>query len=477
MNASTANLLRCGRVKRPREQLLLLSCLALCLALPGYGAPPRVDARAYYDRYVSNLGAIEAEIDSIVPAAEAAAKLYVGGRNLGVRGGAGLREELGGRSGGLMPYHAERGNAGDIMIYAFGVRTSRKTGLADSLDKELADAETLAAGGSLVIGIASLEQLEKLGRLDRARSICAFLLDNRAGPTDGMATDGQGRPLLSTFVTANPVVLWVWQAEFFAACTRLGKTPTMWQSIAVDRDLKRAKRYKKVRFHEDQQVHPIKPGRLGRAYLHELRRVLEDIADKSWPALMQTALRAAEVLRGGGRVQVLAQGHYPPHHHRGGYATDPGHLSELSKPGKADFAIALGYCAPPGHPRWARLDELRGAGQGVAWITSGYMNRNQEFLRDNEIFLDQQWAEGDALVAVEGYDVRICPPSGIAAEVIMWMVKAQVYRELKGVPENARMRKVSDEGVRGPPEADRSPLFDSPLGPRPSSSTPGGDAM
>ena len=464
-------------MQRMRKLLLLLSGLVLWLALPGYGAPPRVDARAYYDRYVSNLALIEAEIDSIVPAAETAAKLYVAGRNLGVRGGAGLREELGGRSGGLMPYRAERGDAGDIMIYAFGVRTSRETGPADSLDKELADAETLAAGGSLIIGIASLEQLEKFGRLDRTRSICAFLLDNRAGPIDGMATDGQGRPILSTFVPANPAVLWIWQAEFFAACTRLSRTPTMWQSIIVDRDLKRANRYKKIRFHEDLRVPPIEPGRLGRAYLHELRRVLKDIADKSWPALIQTASRAAEVLRRGGRVHVLAQGHYPPHHHRGGYATDPGHLSGLSRPGKGDFAIALGYCAPPGHPRWARLDELRAAGQGVAWITSGYMQRNREFLRDNEIFLDQQWAEGDALVEVEGYDVRICPPSGIAAEVIMWMVKAQLYHELTNVPKKAREREGSDEaiparrkqrgdGVESPPEVDRAlPLVPSRIRP------------
>ncbi len=408
-----------------------IACLGLLLTPLATDCQARSDATGYFDWYQSNLSAIKRTIPSIVPAADAAADRYIAGKNFGVRGGAGLNAEFGGRSGGLMTYHATRGEPGDVIIYALGVVSSGKEDPVTVLKRELDDAEQLTEEGSLVIAIASVKQLSKYNQLERARRVCQFVLDNCASANDALTSDADGRRILPQYVLANPAVLWAWQGEFFAACTRRGKTPTMWQSIAVDRDLKRRDLYEGKRFHDTMQVKPVKAGMLGHTYIEQLRGVLGKIRTDSWPAIMQTATRSVEVIRHGGKVQVYAQGHYPPVHHRGGFAGDPGHMTPLSSAGESDFAIALGYCAPPGHPRWSRQDALRKAGRGVAWITSGYMNRNEEFVRDNEIFVDQQWAEGDALVPVDGYDVLLCPPSGITAELIMWMIKAQVYHDLQ----------------------------------------------
>lgn len=52
------NLLRCGRMKGPREQLLLVANQALCLSSAAYGTPLGIDGRACYDRHIPNLGKI-----------------------------------------------------------------------------------------------------------------------------------------------------------------------------------------------------------------------------------------------------------------------------------------------------------------------------------------------------------------------------------------------------------------------------------
>lgn len=398
-------------------------------------------AEAYFFWTLSVLSQAETNMPVITGAAQVAADAFVAGRDLGVRGGAGLSEELGARSGGLCVYRATKGNPGDVVLYAFGVATDKDKDVSVLLERELSDAESLKAAGSTVIGLASFRQLEALGKMDRAKEVCAALMDNGGPAGDGLFTGSDGKPAVPTFVTADAIVSWVWMAEFYAACTRAGKTPAMYQSVLNDPDRVRYNKYLKVRFHDDMTVAPIPAGQLGRAYITAIRGMLDTVRRDHWQALADAARRAAGTIRDGSQVHVFARGHYPPRHVGGQLAADRSGFRRMQKgaaavpgdPGKDDFAIAAGYSLPPGDEWWGGADQrLRQAGRGVCWIISGHRTR-PEHLRVNELLLDQVWPDGDAALAIPGYDVGICPPSGVMAEAVLWMLTGEAWAQAGGL--------------------------------------------
>ena len=103
-------------------------------------------AEAYFVWTLSALSQAETNMPVIAEAAQVAADAFVAGRDLGVRGGAGLNEELGARSGGLCVYRATKGNPGDVVLYAFGVATDKDKDVSVLLERELSDAESLKIG-------------------------------------------------------------------------------------------------------------------------------------------------------------------------------------------------------------------------------------------------------------------------------------------------------------------------------------------
>ena len=394
-------------------------------------------ARAYMNWLQAAVVQIEEDLVEISAAGERAAPLFLDGRNLGVRGRGGLASELGGRAGGLMSYRGQPGNAGDIILYALGVPTNADADLTEQLVRELSDAQSLKNQGSLVIGIVSIAQLESLGKLDAARQACSVLLDNHAPADDGALTDRSGRKVGPTITVANAIVAWAWTCELFAACTRAGKTPTVFQSLVQDKDRARYKRYEGVRFHEDRQVPPQASGALGRLYLQELRRILREIGTASWTDLVRASDRARETLLDGGRVYVAAQGHYPVHHIGRVLPSDPGDFDPVINakgkpaqvPGLNDLVIAVGYCFPPGAPEWKNMPWLGEAGRGVIYVLAGHDTPRNSLSR-REWLVDQQWPVGDAVVRVEGYDVRIAPVSGITSIAMLWMIQMQVHEDV-----------------------------------------------
>lgn len=416
----------------------------IAFALPAFAVDQAPTADAYRQWLLATMDLVETNLPSITQAAQLAADQFIAGRDLGVRGGAYLSEELGARAGGLCAYRAKKGVPGDLIFYAFGVATQKDPIVGDLLNKELADAEALAAAGSTVIGLASYKQLAAAGQLERARNACKILLDNFAPAGDGLFPDAEGRPNIPTFTTANVIVAWVWTAEFFSACTRAGYTPAMYQSILNDPERTRYAKYLNVRFHDDLKVAPIPAGQLGVTYLAELRDLFTAVRETQWQALADTARRAAQTLRDGGKVYVFSIGHYSPTHTGGQLLTDSAGFERLilpratSKveypiPGAADFGLAIGYSVPPGDAWWNGADTLlRKAGGGVSWIISGH-RMQPDSLRANEQIIDMCWPDGDAAIKIPGYDVNICPPSGVMGEALMWMVTAEVWAQSTGI--------------------------------------------
>ena len=82
------------------------------------------------------------------------------------------------------------------------------------------------------------------------------MLDNHAPAGNVLMRNKQGKAIVPTFTCANAVVMWTWCAEFFAACTQLGKTPVMYKSYLAPGGYERAARYKSDRGHFDPQSVP-----------------------------------------------------------------------------------------------------------------------------------------------------------------------------------------------------------------------------
>jgi uncharacterized phosphosugar-binding protein len=438
------------------RSLLVLLCL---MVLPGCAtsrpvAAAATPAGAYLDWTLRTLDAVDADMARITQAAELAAERYVAGKLLTVRGGVGLNDELSARSGGFVTTRGQKPGPGDIVLYALGVTTARQPDARKTLDVELAEIEQLRGKDVLAIGIASFEQLQSLGMLERAQAACAVLLDNHAPAEDGLFRDGAGRPMIPTFITANPIVAWTFCAELFGACTRRGRTPTMYQSIVQDSDRERYNRYAGRQFHDDLSVQPQAAQTLGRAYLQGMRRILVEIGRRSMEPILIASRQAAAAIADGGKAFLLTTGHYPPYHRPGTLNHDPAvftsmnaglKLTQTPAPGNRDYVVAIGYCLSPsetfnGRSLWIDPAALREAGRGVAWVAAGYSFKPGD-LRTNEVLVDQCWPEGDAVVevpgvpGVPGYDVRICPPSGITATAIMWMITAQTWSELQATGE------------------------------------------
>jgi uncharacterized phosphosugar-binding protein len=454
--------------KLKNQSLLALALAAsfltgpLAPALTWADSPPAITtpagqapAAAAYINFVETVMAqVRNDIPQITKSAQAAATAYIAGKDLGVRGGMGLNEELGARAGGICLYRCTPGKPGDTILFAFGVIGPKDAANPKAaLEKEIAAAKDLKEKGSLVYGIASIDHLKSLGLLDAATAATTDLFDNHCPAGDGLvkSTDKQ---LIPTFTTANAIIGWVWMAEFFAACTRQGKTLAMYQSIVNDKDRTRYNKYAKVRFHDDMSVAPIPAGQLANVYLDSLISSFNNIKSKGWPALTQATDKIAKTLKSGNKVHLFATGHYPPYHSEGQLAADPRIFTVVKPdtqkidkknpdapptvvpgspdPGANDLSIAIGYSLPPGPDHqmfWGSGDEkLRKAGQGVIWVISSVRTKPAD-LKPNEILVDQSWADGDAAIPIKGYDVNICPPSGVLAEALMWALTAQALAD------------------------------------------------
>ncbi len=422
----------------------VLSLLMLMLTSPMLRADEAPHARAYLDLLGARLTLIDTQMPTISRAAEQAAKAIHAGRGLGVRGDAGLANELSNRAGALLGYDGRPGKAGGVIVYVFGLATAEQHDVRVLLVKQINEADQLKAGGSVVIGIGSVEQLSRYGLQDVMEEACAAFLDNGVALNRKRVLDGEEvtdrdladdvSQVVPMATVLNAAVAWAFECELFSALTRLDKVPIVRRSFEIDTRQRRWQRYGSQRFHHDRWLDPISPGLLGRAYLDGLRDVLRDIGTASWRSIAKTAHRADNTLASGGIVWLRAGGRYLPYHVGGQLAADPGMFTvlnhdgsdpKLAVPGKHDFVIAVGESETAGSYEWGEPGMLRGAGRGVAWIINGY-NTQRRDLHRREILIDLWAPFGDCVVRVEDYDTPLGPVNSVVGEAVMWMITAEV---------------------------------------------------
>ncbi len=318
------------------------------------------------DDFLQDIARIESDLPRITLLAEKAAARYVDGADLGVRGGPGLASDLARRPGGLASYLGAPGQSADVVLVAPDVPETDRS--------ELQSQQCLL--------------IEVTGESAAAQAAWA----------------------------------WTWTAEFFAACTRQGRTPVMLKSPELDRRDARFYRFKGMKFHHALRLEPVPRGQLGCAYLAEIRRAWTRL-DHS--ALAYTSRRIDRVLQRGGRVFVRVGPRFLAHRLDPGFTPldHDGSNPALPAPASRDLVLAFGDTQEPGSLEWGEPELLRSAGQGVVWITTGCVINLPMYLRRGETFIDTQAPLADAAVRVPGYDVPICPISGVMLAAIHDMLR------------------------------------------------------
>lgn len=422
--------------------VLTLQLLTACASQRVASNPwPQATAAGAYAQWTGEtLCRNEANLPAITAAAEAIAPLLIADKNLAVRGN-GLNSELGARAGGFFFYKGVTGKPGDVAVLAISSQPASEPDLNKHLTQSIAEIIQFKQAGSTVIVIASIAQLEKHGLLDTVRQYSDHLLDNFAPADDGLFIDASGKAVVPTLPVANAITGWVLKAELFAALTRLGRTPAMYQSVAIPGARERNTSLGKIRFHDDLHVDPIAPGVLGKAYLTGLHTLHQDVAKANNRAIVHAADRLFHVIASGGKVYVYASAHYPPYHFGNVLAADPGVTTLLNRgarrflatPGEQDAILALGYAMRPGDSYWGDPEVFTKAGRGVVWVITTY-DTPADAIPARDILVDQRWPAGDAVVDVPGYPVRVFPPSGVITEMLGWAIIAQTHQQIQGQP-------------------------------------------
>lgn len=401
----------------------MLPLLAGKPAVPG--SPAGGGAETYYRWLMSCVDGVEKDLPNIIESAEAAAKIHVKGDRIGVAGDSSFIFEAFGRSGGLMSLRTI--DLGTIVI----------TGLVDANNYRGTRPATNTAGdNSLQIGFGGR------GVLDQALARGApfdFTIDSHAADHNGLLPRGDGTWVVPTAQHANIVALWVWTGEFAAACTRLGKMPLMFQGFGAG-GAERAKKlgcpevltgsgFGSSRLFHPEKPQPVEAGFAGKAYLSELRAILGRIHTDEMDHIRRVAATAAAVETRGQVFSLITETHAGT-----GLVNRPCKLPGVCfekrnyQPGDAVFYVGFNY------PNNKLADAVRKAGATYMASYSTYIKDQDRPIRPapgmdpGEAFVDQHWPFGDCAVQFPGYDIKILPPSGVAAEAVNGMVLAELQQ-------------------------------------------------
>jgi len=425
----------------PGRRLIAVGAAALAIALSvvlwnrleSNRLAASMGAEAYYRWLMGCTYAMEKDLPGIIRSAEAAAKAHLDGGAIGIRGESSFYNEGLGRSGGLMSLASNRPDLRILLTALLDDRQYRAGGPATNRNSD----------GWIHIGFGTRRVL------DRAVARGApfdFVVETHALERNGLFRVGDGRRVVPTVPAANMLALWVWTGEFAAACTRMGKMPLMFQGYTFPGGAERAVRLagpeivkysgpgSKNFFHEE-QPEPVEPGVAGRAYLRELRGILRLVHGREMAAIRRAAAAAALARENGHDVYLVAEWH--GHNNIGKrpcnldcvvYGPQPNAGAGLFK--KGDVVLTVAYAE-------VRRDYAAAArAAGAVFVSSfssclegrGMKGRpGRESLRPDEIFIDQHWPFGDAVVQFPGYDIKILPPSGVVAEAVIEMFASELH--------------------------------------------------
>jgi hypothetical protein len=238
---------------------------------------------------------------------------------------------------------------------------------------------------------------------------------------------------------SNLVHGWGLTGEVVAALTRQGKMPTMWKSFGyADAPAWGQRYFGKKQFHDEFAVPPVAPGALARSYLRQVRHALGRLrADE--PKLVQAAAHVAAEWPAGRKTVVAWSGHL-------GYGKPNPFQAQWSQVVELEptlaFEVEAYRKAAPEGSLVLRLGSNGRTSQEVA-LFAALRQRVMYFAGDHpdpafraparDALLDVPlgFAFGDACVPVDGYPIRILPPSGVVQLAVFGAVEAEAAEPTK----------------------------------------------
>lgn len=429
--------------------LFLITCLCLCTV--HLSAAP--SAAEEYSRWVQScIDDVERDIPAMRASAEAAAQRYIAtGAYICTRGDTSFAMEITYRSGGLFNLtqfvKEDAPNIGQVGIVLYAVREHM-------LELDVACINELRRQGIDVVAFGNAATL--VGLRD-AGIPPTMLVEIPAAPHNGLFRGANDRWLIPTRPVANGITIWTWVGEFVAACTREGKMPVMYQGDAVKGKVRMAK-FPNMKLHPDYTPTPVPAGELGQAYLTELRATMMTIAREELPDIQAAATLAADAHREGHGVYAFLHGHgmlfetlTGPHDSRVFTKLNDDWFRQRKDITlqAGDVVFCDGFDSVFQGKRWHEFaEQARAVGATLIWSITDYRSAGvtQDLVNaaidpegsqadaytipPDEIFINQHWALGDAVVDVPGYDVKILPTSGVIGQSILWMLQAETADRL-----------------------------------------------
>ena len=393
------------------------------------GAVGASGAEAYYGWLRSALVGLWQERPEITESASEAARRFVEGDwDLGAWGDTPFVYEFINRAGGVMPivFPVKPGEGAHPLVVLYAPRE-------DQLEEDWQGLRALRQHGDVVIAFT---RPALVARAAAAGVRFDGVIDNQAAEHGGLFRGEDGK---SWIVPTDPVgsimAMWTWVGEFVGACTRLGKMPTMWQSVMVPGGVQRDTKFRKHRYHTYKPA-PVPAGEVGERYLREVRSSLITLCYLEGDRIRLAAETARAARAQGHGLWAGGNGHSftkllgGPH--------DPGIFVPVNRelwwdmrklpdfqPG--DFVLCIGYDAPfegKAYQNWA--ERARAAGAQLAWSFTDYNREASAGLPPGELYINQRWALGDAVVQFPGYDIKVLPPSGVIGQAVLWMIEAEM---------------------------------------------------
>lgn len=341
------------------------------------------------------------------------------------------------RAGGIMgirPWRADDARKGDVVYLSVPDRRCwRDDGL--KLLKEI---------------VAGRAELFVNGRPD---DLPDGVSEKRFAAFTGGSTADQGMYRFDTFTPLAPTRIidqflrgWSVTGELVAACTRLGKMPTLWMSVWMEGARARNDSFVESRndrepfyppmFHENYYVPPLPAGYATAQFtqfVETLRQTLLSQTDR----LRRAASMLCETLNAGNRVRVVAVGHSYPmileldgRQDRAYPLNWGGSVSDLSRAvpgdyGRGDAMLHLGYSP-------VCVDDVRMLlKRGLRLVhTSPYGRPDALNDSDNFLWFDLPWRIGDATVEIPGYSARMLPASSSAHTLAYFAILCELAEQM-----------------------------------------------
>lgn len=303
-------------------------------------------------------------------------------------------------------------------------------------DAQAADLERLKATGALVIVFGAKDS--------RAAALADYVIDNglEKGLVPVMEVGG-GQTIGPVAPMANVINMWVFSAEMTGAMNRLGKMPTLWQSMFVPGAAKRNLRIADIEFDPGVTVTNVEPGTLGRQFIAAVRTDLDTIKNSEIDSFVTAGKLCSESLKSGNKVVATLIGHFMLDQTRmPGYpdlftvkANEFGGDYLAGTMSKGDVYLHVGYSyTPVDELKTARKSEARTIGIFTPGPTTvGEGDPVAPDMSQLDLYIDPQWKHGDSVVSVPGYDVKVMPVSGVVMVTCYWMILGETVKDMGAV--------------------------------------------